>query len=72
MASNHHNDEVFRQKRKPKNPIKFKITLNEEQKEAKAKILENTVTLLAGSAGSGKDIISMSNCSREIIHERNR
>ena len=34
MASNHHDDEVFRQKRKPKNPIKFKITLNEEQKEA--------------------------------------
>ena len=58
MASNHHNDEVFRQKRKPKNPIKFKITLNEEQKEAKAKILENTVTLLAGSAGSGKTLLA--------------
>ena len=28
-------DEVFRAKRKPKNPIKFKISLNEEQKEAK-------------------------------------
>ena len=51
MATNHHNDEVFKQKRKPKNPIKFKITLNEEQKEAKAKILANTVTLLGGSAG---------------------
>ena len=49
MASNHHDDEVFRAKRKPKNPIKFKITLNEEQKEAKAKILENTVTLLPRS-----------------------
>ena len=48
MAANHHNDEVFKQKRKPKNPIKFKITLNEEQKEAKAKVLENTVTLLGG------------------------
>ena len=58
MASNHHNDEVFRAKRKPKNPIKFKITLNEEQKEAKAKILENTVTLLAGSAGSGKTLLA--------------
>jgi phosphate starvation-inducible protein PhoH and related proteins len=58
MASNHHNDEVFRQKRKPKNPIKFKITLNEEQKQAKAKILNNTLTLLAGKAGSGKTMLA--------------
>jgi phosphate starvation-inducible protein PhoH len=33
-------------------------SLNEEQKEAKAKILENTVTLLAGSAGSGKTLLA--------------
>jgi len=58
MASNHHNDEVFREKRKPKNPIKFKITLNEEQKEAKAKILNSTLTLLAGKAGSGKTMLA--------------
>jgi len=58
MTSNHHNDEVFVEKRKPKNPIKFKIQLNEEQKEAKAKILNNTVTLLAGSAGSGKTLLA--------------
>src|SRR6056300_1904962 len=58
MASKAHTDEVFRQKRIVKNPIKFKITLNEEQKEAKAKILENTVTLLGGSAGSGKTLLA--------------
>ena len=58
MASNHHSDEVFREKRKPKNPIKFKITLNEEQKEAKSKILNNTLTLLAGKAGSGKTLLA--------------
>ena len=58
MAANHHNDEVFREKRKPKNPIKFKITLNEEQKEAKSKVLANTVTLLGGSAGSGKTLLA--------------
>ena len=58
MTSNHHNDEVFVEKRKPKGPIKFKIQLNEEQKEAKAKILHNTVTLLAGSAGSGKTLLA--------------
>ena len=58
MSSNHHEDSIFQEKRKPKNPIKFKIELNPEQKEAKAKILQNTVTLLAGSAGSGKTLLA--------------
>jgi len=48
------NDEVFKAKRRPKNPITFKIQLNEEQKEAKAVILENTITVITGQAGSGK------------------
>ena len=46
MSSNDYNDEVFQNKRKPKNPIKFKIELNSEQKEAKQLILENPVTLI--------------------------
>jgi len=58
MASNHHTDQVFIEKRKPKGPIKFKISLNEEQKEAKAKILDSTLTLLAGKAGSGKTMLA--------------
>ena len=58
MASKPHTDEVYRPKRIPKNPINFKIQLNEEQKEAKAKILENTITLLAGQAGSGKTLLA--------------
>ena len=41
-------------KRKPKNPIKFKIELNEEQKNAKAVIYDNPVVLIRGYAGSGK------------------
>jgi len=49
---------VYRQKRIPKNPIKFKLQLNDEQKEAKKEILENTITLLAGSAGSGKTLLA--------------
>ena len=32
MSSNHHEDEIFKAKRRPKNPIKFNIQLNEEQK----------------------------------------
>jgi len=45
-------------KRKPKNPIKFKIQLNEEQKIAKQIVLDNTLTMLAGSAGSGKTFLA--------------
>jgi phosphate starvation-inducible PhoH-like protein len=51
-------DEIFKEKRKPKNPITFKLQLNEEQKLAKAKILESTITLLAGAAGSGKTLLA--------------
>ena len=50
--------EVFKAKRKPKGPIKFKLTLNEEQKEAKKIILETPVTLLKGMAGSGKTLLA--------------
>ena len=53
-----HEDEIFKEKRKPKNPITFKLQLNEEQKQAKAKILESTITLLAGAAGSGKTLLA--------------
>jgi phosphate starvation-inducible PhoH-like protein len=55
---NHHEDDIFKEKRKPKTPIKFKIQLNEEQKQAKSKILDSTITLLAGSAGSGKTLLA--------------
>ena len=58
MTSNHHTDEVFREKRIIKNPIKFKIPLNEEQKAAKEEILNNTLTILAGRAGSGKTLLA--------------
>lgn len=37
---------------------KFKLTLNEEQKQAKAEILENTLTILAGGAGAGKTLLA--------------
>lgn len=58
MASNHHEDAVFKAKRRPKGPIKFKVQLNEEQKEAKAIILENPVSVLKGMAGSGKTLVA--------------
>ena len=58
MTSNHHNDEIFREKKIIKNPIKFKLPLNEEQKQAKDEILKNTLTILAGRAGSGKTLLA--------------
>ena len=58
MAVKQHTDEVFRQKKVLKNPIKFQIQLNEEQKEAKEKILTNTITVLSGKAGSGKTLLA--------------
>jgi phosphate starvation-inducible PhoH-like protein len=58
MPSNHHTDEVFAEKRRPKSPIKFHLQLNEEQKAAKSVILSSTITLLAGKAGSGKTLLA--------------
>ena len=54
-----HTDEVFIAKRRPKNPIKFNISLNEEQKAAKEIILANPVTVLRGMAGSGKTLVAV-------------
>lgn len=59
MSSNHHTDEIFKAKRKPKNPINFQLQLNEEQKEAKAIIVETPVTVLKGIAGSGKTLVAV-------------
>jgi len=58
MSSNHHTDEVFVLKRRPKGPIKFNVTLNEEQKKAKALILNSPITVLKGMAGSGKTLVA--------------
>lgn len=73
MSSNHHNDEVFTNKRKPKNPIKFQIQLNEEQKEAKSIIINTPITVLKGMAGSGKTLVAVQAAldmlfSKEIEH----
>ncbi len=51
-------DETPKFKKKPKGPIKFQITLNEEQKEAKSIILNNHITVLHGKAGSGKTLLA--------------
>jgi len=49
-------EDVFKEKRKLKNPIRFQVSLNEEQKKAKSLILDNTITVVTGLAGSGKTL----------------
>ena len=44
--------------RERKNEIKYKISLNEEQKEAKRMIRENQITIITGRAGCGKSLVS--------------
>jgi phosphate starvation-inducible PhoH-like protein len=43
--------------RERKNEIKYKITLNQEQKEAKKLIIDNQIVIITGRAGSGKSLV---------------
>jgi phosphate starvation-inducible PhoH-like protein len=40
-----------------KSDIKYQVTLNEEQKEAKQLIIDNQIVIVTGRAGSGKSLI---------------
>lgn len=55
--------------RKPKGPIKFQISLNEEQKEAKRLMIENTITILRGTAGSGKSMAA-AQCALDLLFRK--
>ena len=44
--------------RERKNEIKYKVTLNEEQKEVKRLIRENQIVVITGRAGCGKSLVS--------------
>lgn len=47
------------EKRIPKNPIKFDITLSDEQKTAKDLILRRPFNVIFGKAGSGKTLLAV-------------
>lgn len=51
-------EKIREQKQGPKGPIKFQLQLNDEQKIAKEKILNNAITVLSGKAGSGKTLLA--------------
>lgn len=50
---------TVKQKKTPKNPVKFAIALSEEQKKAKEKALKSAYTFLLGGAGSGKTLLAV-------------
>ena len=43
----------------PKTDIKFSVTLSEEQKQAKAKIIATPFNFILGKAGSGKTLLAV-------------
>tara|TARA_Y100001951_G_C11209813_1_gene222300 strand:+ start:143 stop:808 length:666 start_codon:yes stop_codon:yes gene_type:complete len=48
-----------KRKAKPKGPIRFSITLSDEQKKAKAQILKHPYNFIVGKAGSGKTLLAV-------------
>jgi phosphate starvation-inducible PhoH-like protein len=53
-------------KREYKNDIKYKITLNEEQKNAKRLIIDNQIVIITGRAGSGKSLVG-AQCALDFL-----
>lgn len=56
-------------KREYKNDIKYKITLNEEQKEVKRLIIDNQIVIITGRAGSGKSLIG-AQCALDFLFKK--
>lgn len=49
---------MHQEKRQLKNPIKYKITLDEDQKKVKEAIYNSEVVIITGLAGSGKSLVT--------------
>lgn len=60
---------MIEKKFRPKNPIKFKIQLNQEQKEAKKQILLKDVSILSGKWGSGKTLLA-TQCALDLLFRK--
>jgi len=59
----------------PKNNKKgyrFLLSLNEEQKLAKAQILDNTMSIIKGKAGSGKTLLACQIALQEVLEKRKK
>jgi len=55
--------------RERKNEIKYKVTLNDEQKEAKRLILDNQIVIITGRAGCGKSLVS-AQCALDFLFKK--
>jgi phosphate starvation-inducible PhoH-like protein len=52
-----------------KSEIKYAITLNDEQKEAKRLVLENQIVIITGRAGCGKSLVS-AQCALDFLFKK--
>ena len=57
-------------KKNIKKGYRFLLSLNEEQKLAKARILENAISVIIGKAGSGKTLLACQIALQEILEKR--
>jgi len=55
--------------RERKNDIKYNITLNDEQKEAKRLIRESQIVIITGRAGCGKSLVS-AQCALDFLFKK--
>ena len=55
-----------------KKGYRFLLSLNEEQKLAKAEVLENTVSVILGKAGSGKTLLACQIALQEVPEKRRK
>ena len=64
--------------RERKGEIKYNISLNEEQRQAKQLIIDNQITIVTGVAGTGKslvgaitalDFLNKKECDKILEHE---
>ena len=53
-----------------KKGYRFLLSLNEEQKIAKAEILQNTISIILGKAGSGKTLLACQIALQEVLEKR--
>ena len=56
-------------KKEFKSDIRYKITLNDEQKEAKRLIIDHQIVVITGRAGSGKSLIG-AQCALDFLFKK--
>lgn len=56
-------------RRKPKGEIKYKITLDDDQKQAKRLIIENEIVIITGPAGTGKSLLT-ANTALDLLFKK--